>query len=601
MLLSWAAEGNLRWDGLNKRILKDGRTCLLWAKGYFFDASGHMRFADEILDWLDTQLGTYQLSDIVPGMNGCFSVIVVWPEAKVIEAANDRFGTIPIYYHINDKKLVMSDNFWETARGVSSVKYDPDAVMSMVLLGYVTGYQTLLKGIKELPQAATHSFSFVGDDLKLVSQRYWMFSYHLALRGNLKVWREQLALIVQSIFYRYSQAILERGWDPHIPLSGGKDSRLLVGMFRQNKVPIWAFSYGPPGNIETQYASQVAAALGIPFRFEPVNGPFCLTPSLIQTMTTRIGAYARFTAGLGGELSRTAFDNSTVYIPGHTGDFVTGGHLRRGGLLVCSETQAIRHLIDIHLLPVFDEMTSILFHKNWNTGIRAKVISNCWHFDTADPTGSIDRWDCENRQRRLIISELRTYEQSGHWMLPFYDYNLFDFFAKVPIELRYQQSLYIDTLVHNIFINDLAFLAEIPIAHQGILHQPTLSWRDWVLIRKPVAVFDDWILKRATDTKRREHLQSICGRSTEPSGPDPIDHWWYDYPAFRQSLIDTFNDWDGMSGIIDVDVLLKILQQPLPRLFVQFIIPAFLTLYYFQKITAHEINSSFTRYNLNGA
>jgi len=298
---------------------------------------------------------------------------------------------------------------------------------------------------------------------------------------------------------------------------------------------------------------------------------------------------ARFTAGLGGQLSLAAFSEQGVYVPGHTGDFVTGGQLRRGSLLIHSEEQAVRHLLDIHSLPVLDEIGASLLPGTWNTANRMKVISSDWHFDADDPRGSIDRWNGENRQRRLILSELRTYEQFGRWMLPFYDYELFDFFAKIPLELRYQQHLYIDTLIHNIFVNDLAPLARIPIAHQGILQLPTLSWRDWVLIKMPATILDGWILQKATASKRQEHLRSVGARSSKPSGPDPLDHWWYDYPAFRQSVIDTFKSWDGMHGILDASALVGLLQKPLPRLFIQFTVPALLTLYYFQQIMDHEL------------
>jgi hypothetical protein len=45
-----------------------------------------------------------------------------------------------------------------------------------------------------------------------------------------------------------------------------------------------------------------------------------------------------------------------------------------------------------------------------------------------------------------------------------------------------------------------------------------------------------------------------------------------------------FNGWDGMKGIVNADVLPDVLQKPLPRLFVQFTVPALLTLCYFQRI-----------------
>lgn len=591
MLLSLRPGEIVNQDGFKKRVLEDGRNCLLWARGYFFDSRGRMWLGDEIVDWLVVQLGTNQLPDLVPKMNGCICVIVVWPEDKTVEVGIDRFGMVPIYYNIGNSSLIIGDNFWQIASGLPAVQYDPEAILSMVILGFVAGYRTPLTGVAELPQAATHRFSFADDVPELVSQRYWMLSYRVRPQRKSEEWRDELAQRIDAIFVRYAKAILDRGWNLHIPLSGGKDSRLLAGMFSRKGVPVQAFSYGPSGNAETQCASQVAAALGIPLRFVPISGPSFLDSFLIQKMTKRVGMRARFSAGLGGQLSLAAFSEQDVYVPGHTGDFVTGGHLRRGALLVRSQAQAVRHLLDVHSLFVLDELGAPLLPGVWDAASRMKVISSGWHFDADDPIGSIERWDCINRQRRLILSELRTYERFGKWMLPYFDYDLFDFFAEVPLQLRYQQRLYIDTLLHKIFVDDLGVLAQIPIAYQDTIRLPSLSWPDSVLMTKPAAIFRGWLLKLDSALKRRAQLRSIGTVSPEPVGPDPLDHWWYHYPPFRRSIIDTFSQWDGMHGIINVSALITLLQQPLPRLFIQFTVPAFLTLCYFQWIVEHTINA----------
>jgi hypothetical protein len=191
----------------------------------------------------------------------------------------------------------------------------------------------------------------------------------------------------------------------------------------------------------------------------------------------------------------------------------------------------------------------------------------------------------------LILAELSTYAQFGHWMLPLYDYEYFDFCTGIPLSLRYRQPLYIGALLQDLLVNDLSVLTEIPIAYKGRLHPPALDWRDWLLLRKPSFVPNGWILQRAARAKQQEHLESIGTRSSEPSGPDPLDHWWYDYPEFRRSVSNTFLDWDGLHGIIDVSALSEALQKPLPRLFVQFTVPALLTLFYFQRIVERDLES----------
>jgi hypothetical protein len=583
MLLTWTADGRPLVEGFHRYALPSARTCLLWTRGYFFDAGGRMRVDGEIDAWLVNRLPVTPLADLVPAMNGCFSIVVVWEDAKVIEVGVDRFGTIPIYYCLSDASLAVSDDYWQVADNVPSAQYDPDAVVSMVLLGYVVGHRTLLKHVLEFPQAATHTLSSVDGVFSLVTSRYWRLSYQDTRRQEREAWRNELSRLFDSVFSRYTHGATHHGWDVRIPLSGGKDSRLLAAMFSFKGASVQTFSYGPPGNAETECAAQVARVLGIPFCFVPVAAPSSLAPPLPQQMTKRVGMRARFTAGLGAQLSLTGLSESHVCVPGYSANVLSGGTVSRGALLVHSRAQAASLIIGGHSLPVLHGMAKTIFPDIWDDQIKERVVLGQWHFDAADPVGSIDRWNCENRQRRLTLSELRTYEEFGHWMLPFYDYELYDFYASVPLDLRYRGRLYIDVLLHAVFTGRLARLAEIPVAYAGQLRLPVLDWRDRLCLRLP-RTLGAWVLERAQVSKRAEHLRSVGVYAPDPSGPDPLDYWWYSYPSFRESVVRTLRNWDGMGGIIDVSALVDLLQRPLPRLFIQFTVPALLTLYYLQEL-----------------
>jgi hypothetical protein len=228
----------------------------------------------------------------------------------------------------------------------------------------------------------------------------------------------------------------------------------------------------------------------------------------------------------------------------------------------------------------------------WHPGIRPDVVGSDWEFDARDPIGSIDRWDCEHRQRRLILSELRTYAAHGRWLLPFYDYALFDFYRQVPLRLRYQQRLYIQALLQDLFTGDLAVLARIPLAHEGTLKPPRQAWQDRLLMHSVAGLCSDCLLRKATHSKQLQHLRSVGEFGTAPSGPDPLDYWWHEHPAWQRSIRSMFTGWDGMQGLIDVSELVSLLDQPLPRLFIQFGVPALLTLRFFQRQVERTVGES---------
>jgi hypothetical protein len=591
MLFSYNSEKKIYLRGFKKLLLENDRVVWIWAKGHFFNNNSHMRLDDEIHEWLSTRLCSRHFHEIVTAMNGSFSIVLVWEDTSIIEVGIDRFGTIPIYYSKGNHKLVVSDNFWDVTNHISSIDYNTDAVLSMLYLGYVAGYETTLKGINEFPQAATHKISFVNNIPNISSKRYWMLSYQTNSRPTPKEWRDNLAQVIDNVFTRYSEAISDRGWDLHIPLSGGLDSRLIAGMFTRKNIPIQAFSYGPSGNLETKYSSQIADVLGFPLRFIPIDNPKRIEPTLVQTLSKRNSMKGRFSIGLGAQLSLDKYCSKDIYIPGHTGDQLTGKWLSRPAIRVRTEFQAIQQLINMYIFPVFDDMKAELLPGKWKDGVKTTLIAKDWCFSINDPIGSLARWNFDNRQRRMILSELRTYEQFGHWMLPYYDYELFDFFSELPIEQRYQQRLFIDTLINNIFVDDLAPLAQIPWAYHGNLQSPNLTWRDRVLLKLPNTILDDWIIQKTTDSKNREHIQSIGVRSQKLSGSDPFDSWWYDYPSFRQFFIDEFRSWNGLNGMFDVTALINLLNKPLPQLFIQYSLPAILTLCYLQQIIESDAST----------
>lgn len=315
-------------------------------------------------------------------------------------------------------------------------------------------------------------------------------------------------------------------------------------------------------------------------------------------MTSRVGMRTRFTAGVGAQLSLSGYSPTSIYLPGHPGGLVPDAPPSRVAFLVRTEAQAIQQLVTNQLLPVSDSMGSRLFPATWGPETKKKVIRADWDYDPDDPLGSMHRWEYNNTLRKLSLSELRTYEQFGPWLLPFCDYEFIDFFRAVPPRLRYHYRLYADTLARNLLTGDLDVLRQIPIAYKGRLEMYRLSAREWVGLYLPKGVVGDWLVARAVRSKAREQRRSIDALPKRFSGAEPIDQWWLTNPGFRARIIDMLRDWDGMGGIVDVQALVGMLGQPLPRLFIRLGIATFLTFQAFQSLTEAEVRGTRKRAGL---
>jgi len=589
MVVRWDRDAGLRTLGLDEHVLADGRACLIGARGSFFDSKDALRVEDQIPGWLAAQLHSASLREIAPHMNGCFAVVVVWPGEAAAEVALDRLAPIPIFVRLESGSLFVSDDFWDVAESSRSAEFDCDAVLSMAVAEHVVRPRTLLEGISVFANAAVHRITWNGGVARLASHAYWSLAFGAEEHRRVETWMQGLADTLNRIFGRYAHAISERGWTACIPLSGGEDSRLSLGLIRRHGARVQAFSYGPTGNDESLVAAEAAMALGVPFRFVPVDGPSYLTPELIRTMTRRVGMRARFTAGLGAHLSLGDYSPDDVFLPSHPGGLVAVGPNSEVSFLVRTEEQALRQIEDNMLLPVFDGMGAALFPGVWRSDTKRRIVRGNWRFDPRDPLGSMQRWEWENRHQ-MILSELRTYELSGRWLLPTSDYEFTDYYRHVPALQRHDKRLYTDALLHNLFIDDLACLGKIRIAFSRGFEVPPVTWKQGILMNVPLGAVGSWLLTRATRRKRAEQRSSIGVIPTRVSGPEPIDHWWLALPAFRETVLDMFEGWDGMRGLVDVRVLKSVLREPMPRLFVRLGIPALLTLRAFQEIVEHELD-----------
>jgi len=576
--------------GLKRQVLGSGRQCSLWASGYLFDRAGRLLYGEEIDGWLPRQLEARPLPELLPAWNGCFAVAVLWHDTKELEIGTDRYGTVPVYWSRSGSELLVSDDFWEIARLVRNPEYDPEAALSMILMGYVTGSRTMLREISECAPASAGRFSpRDGGDYAHTSLRYWR-SASLNRPGRLGYagWRAELQRMLESVFSRHAREIRSHGWTAQLSLSSGLDSRLVLGLLARHGVPLQALSYGPSENEESRLAGEVAAACRVPFRFVPIDDPGYLTRAMMDRMTRRVGMHARLTAGVATELILEGHDPQRLHLTGHPGNLPTGDAIARGVMLPRTQAQAVQQLVNNFALPVFDDVAQAMVPGIWTPDGRTRVVSVDWVFNPDDPVASMEEWGWDFHFRRLLMAEVRCYGSHGKWLLPYCDHELVDFFDSVPFGYRFGRRIHTDVLLNAVFVDDLAALAAIPIAGKGVPAVPRIGWRDQVLNHLPRSPVGDWILRRATRSKHAEHVRSIAERPSRPSGADPFAYWWYEASEFRRVVLQAFDDWDGMKGLVDVPALRDVLSRPMPRYFIRLCVPALLTLRSFENVLEGE-------------
>jgi asparagine synthase (glutamine-hydrolysing) len=528
--------GKLRWAGKGWRTFETVGSG--WARGYAFIGDGACLEDEEIASYLLKH--SSQLEATVAAMNGCFAAAIDAITGPFL--ITDRYGTIPVYIHRTTQGVHASDVPWEVVETLESPPVlDPNSALDLLRTGYVTGIGTLIQGIDTVAPASIVEIR--RDGLRRV--RYWEYGY----RPEPLTWneaQERLAEVLRRVAARVVHGLESRGYRGALTLSGGLDSRVLASIFSSaSQAPLSAFSYGTRGDPEIDVAKKVASRLGMPHRQALVTSGY-FNDDFIDRSVREVGLTTRFTCGIGARHLEASW--ADVMIPGHTGDFISGGHLPAQAGMVRTGDQ-LRHYLELTHFRYrgSDRALQQILRIDYPACKWKTLEASTEDFDMSQDTlGLIDRWNVENRQRRMILMELRAYEELGRWMLPFYDNELVDFFASIPHDFRIAQNLYIQTAKRRLFSDGRNGL-------EGIQRIGGRSMKiDYALPRRlgqlqRLQPFSGWALQFGL-AKVRDLGRALRPKPEQVFGTDPLKSWFKNDESMRNYVL-------GRIESMDVDLL----------------------------------------------
>lgn len=390
--------------------------------------------------WRDGVKGTCIGTPDEEGIDRCggFFAAVSASNDRVF-AAVDRIRSIPIFYAQKDGHLYLSDDAnWIRERVGSSI--DPTAKEEFLLTGYVTGRDTLFSDIKQLQAGEYLIAKANGVRLK----RYFVFVHsegspdHLSERFD------------EAFFASIDRLIaMAGGRQIVIPLSGGLDSRLiLAGLIQRGYKNLLTFTYGSTSNPELSISRSIVQQLGVDWHF------FEYTPaSWKAAYHSNEGAAYRRMAGnltslphmqdfLATQGLRKKFEPGCIVVPGHTGDFICGGHLpsqARPGMYVSAadlpRSVASRHYTLNQCKPPL--LAACLHERIYHCAGSAPVTSPVMLAD------AYEKWEWQERQAKYIANSVRVYEFFDlSWWLPLWGDPFVRFWQSVPLGTRSDKDWY---------------------------------------------------------------------------------------------------------------------------------------------------------------
>ena len=385
---------------------------------------------------------------ILNRINGCFDVII--ETEQTLFCAVDRLRSFPLFYTIKNKTLYLSDDIYWIKNETNYKEINELNKEEFRLTGYVTGDETLVNNIYQL-QAGEYII-WNKRNRNLEKSFYFEYKYKDFFKKDEEQLIEKLDKLHIKVFKRLIESL--NGRQAVIPLSGGYDSRLIAIMLKRlNYKNILCFTYGREGNKESELSKQVANSLDLPWTFIPYT-PKTWKDFLDKETTIEYIKYAsNFVSSACIQdypaikylNENNSIEKDAVIIPGHTYDFLQGGHLPLDLPINKSFThkELYKEIIKKH-------------YQLWRNNINktAKTLHNKFtkelpnqssDFNLIEFAETFEKWDLKERQGKFIVNSLRTYEVFDYeWRIPLWDNELINFWSKVPLGLKINRRLYIN-------------------------------------------------------------------------------------------------------------------------------------------------------------
>jgi asparagine synthase (glutamine-hydrolysing) len=429
-----------------------------------------------------------------------FAGVVAEAGGRVLRLFGDRFGLHPLHYARRGDALVFSTRLAPLLRsGFDEWRIDRRALLDFFTYEHPTGVRTLAAGVELLPPAAVLSF----DGGEPVVERFAGPPLPSRIPGpGLDAWADRLH---DELLASVEAAVGDRE-RVAITLSGGLDSRALLGCAVQVGARPRTFTFGTSGARDVVRARALAGRAGAPHTAVAIDAG-CLPRWLDHGIHVTGGGMSCIHFHI-LSLAEALAGEADLALDGLAGDALTGGHLEWRMLLARTPDAARSSLYRQRATAWADAAErAALFEPDFLAAAAyAPEEALAPHFEDAPgapPWWGCHRFDLLERQRRFIQHGPHLLRPFVDVRTPFYAPALYDLALAAPTAYLVEQRGYL-----RMHARRLRSLAEVPDSARGI----ALTW--------PAPVR---FAKRALDAASRR-LPPPLARRLAPADAAPTDY-----------------------------------------------------------------------------
>jgi asparagine synthetase B (glutamine-hydrolysing) len=386
------------------------------------------------------------LSRLEPGFTACLSDAA----GRRSWLLSDRHGLAPLYVSRRNGGLACATKLLPLARsGVVERRLDPAAVVEFFTFEHVLGERTLLEGIEVFPPATLLEH---GAD-RTRSTKYWI---HPLLGEAERAARPSGVELFETLRSAVQKASRD-GTSPGITLSGGLDSRVLLGAARSLSLEPKAYTFGTPGCRDIAYASELARRAKLSHVVVPIDETF-------------LGRWLDYGVSVGGgmvaanhfhilSLADAVRAGSDVVLDGLAGDALSGAHLKWYTFASRNPDDVVTRLFSERATawPTAEHRRSVLaddFARSTAHDPADGIRTHARGLHGKDAWRAAHRFDLFERQRRFIQYGPQLFRPFVRVETPFYDNATFDAFLRLGQKDLFEQRAYLSLIPKH--LGDLA-------------------------------------------------------------------------------------------------------------------------------------------------
>lgn len=514
-------------------------------------------------------VGLDRLPEIFDELNGSFAAMVtehLEGEPARLLLFTDRFGSHPIFYVETFREgapvLIFGEDALTVAREVGAPLGLANA-LAIASFEFIPGERTAATGVRQLLAGDALLVTMGKNTLDTRVIPYWRPGVAEAAATTSSEYENQLADLLHEVASDWEDAVLRMcGSESRaaIPLSGGLDSRLLLGLLApESEGRVVAACYGAPGSQDVELSRNAAKAVGVEHRFVPFRASEVLSPERRRALAQRIGLTTRLTLADGGMALAQAFGAGAAqgsrdiacFLPGHSGDGISGSKLKELSAKHADPDALAAHLMHTYRRTFPAEVLRELLRPELRELAEEPALlmrMSCTEQGGRDGFERTQRWTMRELVRRRVLTELPVYREVARPMLPFFDQRLADFFSALPASELIGQSLYNRVALNHVFRGPLEKLGRIPF--QGRTRAEMLGkWSGAAKLARRV----HYRVLREVGVEALERRLTAC----------PMVSLWRHDAAFRESVLRDLREAEVLPTIFDHAKLMAWLE---PRL-----------------------------------